>query len=134
MAFCHDSVSCDKFPRSFPFPVARGADYEHVGQVFDGEGNGRQHDIDKLQESGVNKKCLQVSSVKSARNSDLKVSSVKSARNSDLKVSSVKSTRESDLGPLTPSHLAQHRASLLKIWDKVFRPDGTVHNLRLPPR
>ena len=47
-AYCHDSVSCRNYPRSYPFPVARGADYEHIGQVFDGKGKGRQGDIDIL--------------------------------------------------------------------------------------
>ena len=71
VAYCHDSVLCDQFPRSFPFPVARGADYEHIGQVSDGNGIARERDIIKMQKElkkwGVNEKCLNLSSVKSTR-------------------------------------------------------------------
>lgn len=37
----HDSYCCDRYPNTKPFPTRRAPTYQHVGQVFDGEGNPR---------------------------------------------------------------------------------------------
>ena len=42
----HDAYTCSKFPNSHPFPTKRPADYQHVGQVFFGDGQPRRGDID----------------------------------------------------------------------------------------
>ena len=42
----HDSYCCNRFPNTKPFPTKRPATYQHVGQVFDGDGNPRLSDID----------------------------------------------------------------------------------------
>ena len=56
-AYCHDSFSCDRFPASHAFPVARvGA--EHLGEVYDEYSVGRQSDINKLLHTPVNSKCV----------------------------------------------------------------------------
>ena len=57
LAFCHDSISCMKYPASHPFPVKRGSDFEHVGQVFDGNGLARAEHIALLKKTPVNKDC-----------------------------------------------------------------------------
>ena len=31
----HDSYTCERYPNSWPFPSRRGADFEHVGAVYD---------------------------------------------------------------------------------------------------
>ena len=31
-SYCHDSVTCDRWPSAHPYPTAR-YQYEHVGQV-----------------------------------------------------------------------------------------------------
>ena len=41
----HDAYSCNKYPNSRPFPTRRPADYQHVGQVFFGDGKPRMPDI-----------------------------------------------------------------------------------------
>jgi hypothetical protein len=41
----HDAYSCNKYPNSRPFPTRRPADYQHVGQVFFGDGRPRMPDI-----------------------------------------------------------------------------------------
>ena len=41
----HDAYSCHKYPNARPFPTARPPDYQHVGQVFFGDGRPRQDDI-----------------------------------------------------------------------------------------
>jgi NAD+--asparagine ADP-ribosyltransferase len=42
----HDSYCCDRYPNAKPFPTRRPPTYQHVGQVFDAEGNPRLMDID----------------------------------------------------------------------------------------
>ena len=42
----HDAYTCTKHPNSRPFPSRRPADYQHVGQVFFGDGQPRRGDID----------------------------------------------------------------------------------------
>ena len=57
VAYCHDSVSCDRFPSSHAFPVKRhGA--EHVGQVYDELSQGRPVDLDILRNAPVNRNCM----------------------------------------------------------------------------
>ena len=56
-AYCSDSVSCDKWPGSHPFPVARYG-YEHVGQVMDQHDLGRPQDVSILRNAGENSKCV----------------------------------------------------------------------------
>ena len=56
-AYCHDSVSCKKYPGGHPFPVVRQG-YEHIGQVFNGKGVARASDINVLKKSKVNKDCV----------------------------------------------------------------------------
>ena len=41
----HDAYSCAKYPNAKPFPTARPPDYQHVGQVFFGDGRPRMADI-----------------------------------------------------------------------------------------
>ena len=55
-AFCSDSVSCDKFPSSHPYPVARHG-YEFVGEVYDAQGLRRPGDVTLLRQAGVNDLC-----------------------------------------------------------------------------
>lgn len=57
MAYCHDSFSCDRFPSSHPFPVARIGS-EHLGQVYDEHSIGRQGDMDILRNAAINKACV----------------------------------------------------------------------------
>jgi len=57
VAYCHDSVSCRKFPSSFPFPVERrGA--EHLGQRYDELSTGNRNDIRELQQAKVDDRCV----------------------------------------------------------------------------
>ena len=56
MAFCHDSVSCDSFPNSHPFPVKR-IGFEHLGQVYDENSQVKQYDIDIIAAAKVNSNC-----------------------------------------------------------------------------
>ncbi len=44
----HDAYTCTKYPNSRPFPTRRPLDYQHVGQVFWGDGRPRQDDIDSF--------------------------------------------------------------------------------------
>lgn len=60
-AFCSDSVSCDRYPSSHPFPVTRGSDWGHVGQVFDGAGKPRTLDIELLKRYPTNANCIPTS-------------------------------------------------------------------------
>lgn len=53
---CHDSVSCERWPGSVPFPVGR-QDAEHVGQVFDARSMPRQGDVDLLLAAERNRVC-----------------------------------------------------------------------------
>ena len=55
-AYCSDSVSCDRWPNSHPFPVARYG-YDHVGQVFNEHDLGRPIDIRILRAAGENSRC-----------------------------------------------------------------------------
>jgi hypothetical protein len=41
----HDAYSCHKYPNAKPFPTPRPPDFQHVGQVFFGDGRPRQDDI-----------------------------------------------------------------------------------------
>ena len=41
----HDAYSCHKYANARPFPTARPPDFQHVGQVFFGDGRPRQDDI-----------------------------------------------------------------------------------------
>jgi len=56
-AYCHDSFSCDRYPASHAFPVARIGS-EHLGEVYDEFSNGRESDIDILVKAPVNSKCV----------------------------------------------------------------------------
>jgi len=56
VAYCHDSFSCQKYPASHPFPVARQGT-EHLGQVYDQFSVGRPGDINKLKITQVNANC-----------------------------------------------------------------------------
>jgi len=55
-AVCHDSVSCWKFPASFPFPVERESS-EHVGQRYDELSVGNVEDIRELVQATVDHRC-----------------------------------------------------------------------------
>ena len=41
----HDAYTCHKYPNAKPFPAPRPPDFQHVGQVFLGDGRPRQDDI-----------------------------------------------------------------------------------------
>ena len=56
-AYCHDSFSCEQYPSSHAFPVARVGS-EHLGEVYDEWSVGRQGDIDILLKKPVNSKCV----------------------------------------------------------------------------
>ena len=55
-AFCSDSVSCDKFTSSHPYPVVRHG-YEFVGEVYDAQGLRRPGDVTLLRQAGFNSLC-----------------------------------------------------------------------------
>ncbi|ESO11042.1 hypothetical protein HELRODRAFT_190286 [Helobdella robusta] len=55
-AYCSDSVSCDRWPNSFPFSVRRYG-FDHVGQVYDERDIGRRVDLKILQRRGENPSC-----------------------------------------------------------------------------
>ena len=55
-AYCSDSVSCDKWPSSHPFPVIRNGP-EIVGAVHDVNGKPRQRDIQILLHAKANRLC-----------------------------------------------------------------------------
>ena len=57
VAVCHDSVSCGKFPASFPFPVQREST-EHVGQRHDALSIGNRDDIRALVQAPVDHRCV----------------------------------------------------------------------------
>ena len=44
----HDAYTCHKYPNARPFPTQRADDYQHVGQVFFGDGHTRQDDINSF--------------------------------------------------------------------------------------
>lgn len=52
----HDSFSCDRFGAR-PFPMARSAEGEHVGQVFDADGRPREADVRLLLEAASPVQC-----------------------------------------------------------------------------
>ena len=54
--YCHDSVSCDDWPNTHPFPVPR-VGTEHVGQVFDAHGIPRMKDVDVMANTPVAEEC-----------------------------------------------------------------------------
>jgi len=56
-AYCHDSFSCDRYPASHAFPVARIGS-EHLGEVYDEFSLGRAIDVDILLKAPVNIKCV----------------------------------------------------------------------------
>jgi hypothetical protein len=56
-AYCSDSVSCDKYPNAFPFPLPRYG-YEHVGAVYNEHDLARPMDIDIIRHAGENPTCL----------------------------------------------------------------------------
>ncbi len=56
-AFCSDSVSCEKYPASHPYPVARHG-YEFVGEVHNAQGLRRPEDITILKNAGENAQCV----------------------------------------------------------------------------
>ena len=59
-AYCVDSVSCDRWPNSFPFPVVRHG-YEHVGQVYDEHERPRNDDVQILKHTLENRNCIPLS-------------------------------------------------------------------------
>jgi len=56
VTYCHDSVSCRKFPASFPFPVERRGT-EHLGQRFDELSIGNHDDAQELAQATVDYRC-----------------------------------------------------------------------------
>lgn len=56
LAYCHDSVSCGKWPNSHPILMERER-AEHVGQVFDARSIPRQNDIELLMAAERNSEC-----------------------------------------------------------------------------
>ena len=44
----HDAYSCHKYPHARPFPTRRPPDFQHVGQVFFGDGQPRMDDINSF--------------------------------------------------------------------------------------
>ena len=57
VAYCHDSVTCWKYPASFPFPVERRGT-EHVGQRYDELSTGNRNDIHDLEQTKVDCRCV----------------------------------------------------------------------------
>ena len=57
-AYCSDSYSCLDYKSSHVFPIARSQLWEHVGQVFDGEGVPRQSDVDLLKATPLKLDCI----------------------------------------------------------------------------
>lgn len=55
--YCSDSVSCDRWPGAFPFPVTR-RNFEHVGQVYDENDKGRHVDMQILRDTSENQNCI----------------------------------------------------------------------------
>ena len=59
-AYCHDSVSCQKWVNAYQFPFQRhGLDY--VGGVYDQFGQLRQVDIDIMVKTTLPRECFQIS-------------------------------------------------------------------------
>jgi len=57
VAYCHDSVSCRKFPTSFPFPVERRGS-EHLGQRYDELSTVNQADANELARTKLDVRCV----------------------------------------------------------------------------
>ncbi len=66
-AFCSDSVSCDKWPSSHPFPVPRHG-LEYLGEVYDAQGLRRHGDTQLLFRAGVNDLCVPKEDLKQGDN------------------------------------------------------------------
>jgi len=60
LAYCVDSVSCDRWQNAFPFPVVRHG-YEHVGQVYDEHDRPRSDDVQILKHTLENRNCIPLS-------------------------------------------------------------------------
>ena len=58
-SFCHDSVSCDFWNHSYPFPFPRIGS-QHVGQMLDAFDNVNEEDAQALSEVPIKKKCTPV--------------------------------------------------------------------------
>ena len=54
--YCHDSVSCNIWTNSHPFPVYR-VGTEHIGQRYDAFDNVNKEDVEALSDTVVNEKC-----------------------------------------------------------------------------
>jgi len=57
--YCHDSVSCSRWPGAYPLTTPRRWPGEHVGQVFDAWTRPRQDDVDLLLGADRNSTCEQ---------------------------------------------------------------------------
>ena len=55
--YCHDSVSCSRWPGAYPFTIPRRWPGEHVGQVFDAWTRARHCDVDILLAAPRNYTC-----------------------------------------------------------------------------
>jgi len=55
-SIAHDSYSCKSWPNSYPVPTPRCWSY-HIGQVFDKDDKGRQHEMDAILHSGPPPAC-----------------------------------------------------------------------------
>jgi len=60
LAYCVDSVSCDRWQNAVPFPVVRYG-YEHVGQVYDEHDRPRNVDVQILKHTLDNRNCIPLS-------------------------------------------------------------------------
>ena len=60
LAYCVDSVSCDRWRNAFAFPVARRG-YEHVGQVYDEHDRPRNVDVQIMKHTLENRNCIPLS-------------------------------------------------------------------------
>jgi len=60
LAYCVDSVSCDRWRNAFAFSVARRG-YEHVGQVYDEHDRPRNVDVQIMKHTLENHNCIPLS-------------------------------------------------------------------------
>lgn len=60
LAYCVDSVSCERWRNAVPFPVARRG-FEHVGQVYDEHDRPRDIDAKILKHTLDNRNCIPLS-------------------------------------------------------------------------
>ena len=58
VSYCSDSFSCKKWESSFPFSTNRTEKLEIVGEVFDGNGKRRQHDVDAIRKQHASLECI----------------------------------------------------------------------------